>query len=109
MRLADEKKLENLYIEMNHPADYRSGDENNPGSPSYVDNGLDAYIDSYWDKIVQFLSDDWGPINLLSVDIDGDYFIVKFQYQDDDGSIQDTTERIRDYEVGADLNPEPDI
>lgn len=107
MRTLDEKKLEIIYEGLgNYPAGMSQGDYH-PNSPYNTGIEDGDIIDQYWDEIAQFLSKDWGPVNILEVEIDDTDFVVKFQYQDEtDGTINDTVEKVSDSDVGADLNPD---
>lgn len=113
MRSTDETKLEALYEGMyQNPsfdnATYRAGDEKNPSSPDYAGQAFEDYIDSFHDSIKKFIELDYGKIEIDDIDIDIPEFLVTFRYIDeDDGSIQTTTEKVTDSDVGADLDPEP--
>jgi hypothetical protein len=110
MRTQDEKQLETIYEGLgNYPAGMSQGDSN-PSSPYYQGRDDGDVIDQYWDEITAFLSNDWGPVNILDIEIEDSNFLVKFQYQDEiDGTIEDTVERVKDSDVGADLDPDPDF
>lgn len=109
MRTYDEKQLETIYEGLgNYPAGMSQSD-NNPSSPYYKGRDDSSIIDEYWDEIANFLTNDWGPVNILNVEIDYNTFVVTFQYQnEDDGRIEETTEKVKDSDVGANLNPDSD-